>query len=64
MSDAFFTLYQGLDREGPGEPGDVAWVAGLLDLLGQASHSIYERKDGESTLRPSQLQCLLNDVAR
>jgi len=24
MSDAFFTLYMDLDREGPGEPEDVA----------------------------------------
>ncbi len=32
MSDAFYTLYQGLDREGPGEPADVAWAANVLDL--------------------------------
>ncbi len=36
MSDAFFTLYQGLDREGPGEPADVAWVAGLIGLAADA----------------------------
>ncbi len=32
MTDAFFLLHQGLDREGPGEPADVAWVADVLDL--------------------------------
>ncbi len=32
MSDAFFTLYRELDREGPGEPQDVTWVAGVVDL--------------------------------
>ncbi len=32
MSQAFFTLYQGLDREGPGEPADVAWAASVVGL--------------------------------
>ena len=32
MSDPFYTLYQGLEREGPGEPADVAWAAQVLDL--------------------------------
>lgn len=32
MTDAFFTLYRGLDREGPGEPADVAWVAEVVGL--------------------------------
>lgn len=36
MSDAFYTLYQGLDREGPGEPADVAWVAQVLGLATDA----------------------------
>lgn len=36
MSDAFFTLYQGLAREGPGEAADVAWVAELLNLAPSA----------------------------
>ncbi|MGZ2258196.1 class I SAM-dependent methyltransferase [Roseobacter sp. A03A-229] len=27
--DAFFTLHRDLPREGPGEPGDVAWAADL-----------------------------------
>ncbi len=36
MTDAFFTLYQGLEREGPGEAADVAWVADLLNLPADA----------------------------
>ena len=32
MSDAFYTLYQGLDLLGPGEAADVAWAAGVLGL--------------------------------
>jgi len=32
MSDAFFILYMDLDREGPGEPEDVAWAAGVMGL--------------------------------
>ena len=32
MDDAFFTLHQGLDREGPGEPADIAWVAEVVGL--------------------------------
>ncbi|MDJ0827602.1 MAG: class I SAM-dependent methyltransferase [Rhodobacter sp.] len=32
MTDAFYTLYQGLDREGPGEPDDVAWAAEVAGL--------------------------------
>lgn len=32
MSDAFFTLYRGLEREGPGEPSDVTWAAGIVGL--------------------------------
>ena len=32
MDDEFFTLYRNLDREGPGEPEDVAWVADVLAL--------------------------------
>ncbi len=34
MSDAFFTLYQGLDREGPGEAADVRWALDRLGLRG------------------------------
>lgn len=33
---AFFTLHQGLEREGPGEPADIAWVADLVDLAPNA----------------------------
>ncbi len=36
MSEAFFTLYQGLDREGPGEPADVAWAASVVGLAPDA----------------------------
>lgn len=36
MSDAFFTLYQGLDREGPGEPADVAWACAVAGLAPDA----------------------------
>jgi len=36
MKDAFFTLYQGLDREGPGAPEDVAWVADTIGLPSDA----------------------------
>jgi len=36
MSDAFFTLYQGLDRLGPGMDADVAWVAEVLGLHADA----------------------------
>ncbi len=32
MDDEFFTLYRDLDREGPGEPEDIAWVADKLAL--------------------------------
>ena len=32
MTSPFFTLHQGLDREGPGEPADVAWVADIVGL--------------------------------
>ncbi|MDJ0630281.1 MAG: methyltransferase domain-containing protein [Rhodobacter sp.] len=32
MTNAFFTLYQGLAREGPGEPADVAWAADIVGL--------------------------------
>lgn len=32
MSDAFFTLYSDLDREGPGEDADVTWVAEVTEL--------------------------------
>jgi len=32
MTNAFFTLYQNLDREGPGEPADVAWAAEVVGL--------------------------------
>ena len=31
MTAAFFRLYEGLDRLGPGLPGDVAWAAGLAN---------------------------------
>lgn len=31
-SDAFMTLYTGLDREGPGDANDVAWAMSLIDL--------------------------------
>ena len=37
MEEGFFTLYQDLDREGPGEREDVEWVAGLLELPDNAS---------------------------
>lgn len=33
---AFFQLHRDLDREGPGEPADVAWATGLLDLPARA----------------------------
>ena len=36
MSDAFYTLYQGLEREGPGEAADVAWAAGVIGLARNA----------------------------
>lgn len=36
MSNAFYTLYQNLNREGPGEAADVAWVAELLELAADA----------------------------
>lgn len=36
MTNAFFTLYQSLDREGPGEPADVAWAAEVLGLATDA----------------------------
>ena len=36
MSDAFFTLYSDLDREGPGEPGDVTWAADVVNLPAEA----------------------------
>lgn len=36
MSNAFYTLYQNLDREGPGEPADVAWAAGVVGLAPDA----------------------------
>ncbi|WP_172295848.1 trans-aconitate 2-methyltransferase [Pseudoruegeria sp. HB172150] len=32
MRDAFYELYAGLDREGPGEPEDVIWAAGVAGL--------------------------------
>ena len=32
MRNAFTILYQGLDRQGPGEPGDVAWAADAAGL--------------------------------
>ena len=32
MNSPFFTLHRNLDREGPGEPADVIWVAETLDL--------------------------------
>ena len=32
MKDEFFTLHQGLDREGPGEPAGVTWAAEILNL--------------------------------
>lgn len=33
---AFFTLHRDLPREGPGEPADIAWAAGLCDLARDA----------------------------
>lgn len=32
--DAFFTVHQGLPREGPGSPDDVAWACALAGLSG------------------------------
>jgi trans-aconitate methyltransferase len=32
VADPFFTLHQDLPREGPGEPADVAWAAGVAGL--------------------------------
>lgn len=32
VMDAFLTLHRGLEREGPGEPADVAWTASLAGL--------------------------------
>ncbi len=32
MNDAFFTLHSKLEREGPGEPADVEWAAGIVGL--------------------------------
>lgn len=32
MTDAFFALHSGLDREGPGEPADVAWAAAIAGI--------------------------------
>ncbi|KMW57525.1 Methyltransferase type 12 [Candidatus Rhodobacter oscarellae] len=32
MTSAFFTLHQGLIREGPGEAADVAWAAEMAGL--------------------------------
>ena len=36
MMSPFFMLHQGLDREGPGEPADVAWVADVVGLPADA----------------------------
>lgn len=36
MSEAFFTLYEGLPRQGPGEPQDVAWAAAVAGLARDA----------------------------
>lgn len=36
MKDAFFRIHQGLDREGPGSPDDVAWVAETIGLTPNA----------------------------
>jgi len=32
MTDPFFVLHQGLDREGPGSDADVRWVADCVEL--------------------------------
>ena len=32
MNDAFFTLHDGLDREGPGLAEDVAWAVALAGV--------------------------------
>ena len=34
--EAFFTLHRDLPREGPGEPADVAWAAGIAGLAADA----------------------------
>lgn len=36
MSEAFFTLYEGLPRQGPGEPEDVAWAAEVAGVARDA----------------------------
>ncbi|MDF0603238.1 class I SAM-dependent methyltransferase [Psychromarinibacter sp. C21-152] len=36
MTDPFFALHSGLDREGPGEPADVAWAAATAELAQDA----------------------------
>ncbi len=36
MSGAFFTLYEGLPRQGPGAPEDVAWAAAAAGLARDA----------------------------
>ena len=36
MSDAFYELYAGLDREGPGAAQDVAWAAALAGVAPDA----------------------------
>jgi trans-aconitate methyltransferase len=33
VTEAFFTLHRDLLREGPGEPADVAWAAGVAGLI-------------------------------
>ncbi|MCP5058844.1 MAG: class I SAM-dependent methyltransferase [bacterium] len=37
MRDEFFILHRGLPREGPGEPADVAWAAGVVGLAPDAA---------------------------
>ncbi len=37
MDAAFFTLYQQLAREGPGEPEDVAWATSVAQIKSNAS---------------------------